>query len=76
MESDKVVVGILAGVAIGALVGVLYAPAKGSKTRKRVINKANAYKDDLRSKIEDLVDDVSEQYDSLLGEAHNANSSL
>ncbi len=42
MESDKVVVGILAGVAIGALVGVLYAPDKGSKTRKRVINKANA----------------------------------
>lgn len=76
MESNKVVVGVIAGVAIGALVGVLFAPAKGSKTRKRVMNKATSYKDELQSKIEDLVDGVSEQYDSLLADTHNANSSL
>lgn len=76
MESNKVVVGVIAGVAIGALVGVLFAPAKGSKTRKRVMHKATAYKDELQSKIEDLVDGVSEQYDSLLANAHNSNSSL
>jgi gas vesicle protein len=76
MESSKVVVGVLAGVAIGDLVGVLFAPAKGSKTRKRVMHKANAYKEELQSKIEDLVDGVSEQYDSLLADAHDANSSL
>lgn len=76
MESSKVVVGVLAGVAIGAPVGVLFAPAKGSKSRKRMMHKATAYKEELRSKIEDLVDGVSEQYDSLLADAHNANSSL
>jgi gas vesicle protein len=76
MESNKVVVGVIAGVAIGALVGVLFAPAKGSKTRKKVMNKAMAYKDELQSKIEDLIDGVSEQYDSLLADAHSANSSL
>ncbi|BDB51756.1 YtxH domain-containing protein [Flavobacterium ammonificans] len=76
MESNKVVVGVIAGVAIGALVGVLFAPAKGSKTRKKVMNKATAYKDELQSKIEDLVHGVSEQYDSLLTDAHSANSSL
>jgi gas vesicle protein len=76
MESNKVVVGVIAGVAIGALVGVLFAPAKGSKTRKKVMNKATAYKDELQSKIEDLIDGVSEQYDSLLADAHSANSSL
>ena len=46
MESSKVVVGVLAGVAIGTLVGVLFAPAKGSKTRKRVMHKATAYKEE------------------------------
>jgi gas vesicle protein len=76
MESNKVVVGVIAGVAIGALVGVIFAPAKGSKTRKKVMNKATAYKDELQSKIEDLIDGVSEQYDSLLADAHSANSSL
>lgn len=74
MESNKVVVGIIAGVAIGALVGVLFAPAKGSKTRKRVMNKATAYKDELQSKIEDLVDGVSDQYDALLQDVQNGHS--
>lgn len=76
MESNKVVVGVVAGVAIGALMGILFAPAKGSKTRKRVIQKATAFKEELQSKMEDLVDGVSDQYDSLVAEAHNANSSL
>ncbi|MBP6425785.1 MAG: YtxH domain-containing protein [Flavobacterium sp.] len=74
MESNKVVVGVIAGVAIGALVGVLFAPAKGSKTRKRVMNKATAYKDELQSKIEDLVDGVSDQYDALLHDVQNEHS--
>ena len=76
MESNKVVVGVVAGVAIGALMGILFAPAKGSKTRKRVMHKATAFKEELESKMEDLVDGVSDQYDSLVAEAHNANSSL
>lgn len=76
MESNKVVVGVVAGVAIGALMGILFAPAKGSKTRKRVMQKATAFKEELQSKMEDLVDGVSDQYDSLVAEAHNANSSL
>jgi gas vesicle protein len=76
MESNKVVVGVVAGVAIGALMGILFAPDKGSKTRKRVMHKATAFKEELQSKMEDLVDGVSDQYDSLVAEAHNANSSL
>lgn len=76
MESNKVVVGVVAGVAIGALMGILFAPAKGSKTRKSVMQKATAFKEELQSKMEDLVDGVSDQYDSLVAEAHNANSSL
>jgi gas vesicle protein len=73
MESNKVVLGVLAGVAVGALAGILFAPAKGIKTRKRIVSKARSYTDELQSKIEDLVDDVSEQYDTLLLDVQNAN---
>lgn len=73
MESNKVVLGVLAGVAVGALAGILFAPAKGIKTRKRIVSKARFYTDELQSKIEDLVDDVSEQYDTLLLDVQNAN---
>jgi gas vesicle protein len=73
MESNKVVVGVIAGVAIGALVGILFAPAKGTKTRKRIVSKARSYSNELQSKIEDLVEDVSEQYDTLLHDVQHVN---
>lgn len=36
MSSGKVLLGVLAGAAAGALAGILFAPEKGSKTRKRI----------------------------------------
>jgi len=34
--TKNLITGILGGVAIGATLGILFAPAKGSKTRKRI----------------------------------------
>ena len=39
MSTGKVVLGIVAGAAIGALLGVLYAPAKGVVTRRTILQK-------------------------------------
>ena len=40
MESGKTAAGVLLGVGIGALLGILFAPAKGTETRKKIINKS------------------------------------
>ncbi len=69
MNSTKVILGILGGVAAGALLGVLFAPEKGSKTRKKIVYKSNGLVDDLKDKFEDLYTDVTDKYDNLLRDA-------
>ena len=39
MKKSNVVLGVLAGAAIGALVGILFAPDKGTNTRKKLRRK-------------------------------------
>jgi gas vesicle protein len=63
MDAIKVTLGVFAGIAIGALGGVLFAPAKGSSTRRRIIHKGEEYSDDLKEKLEDLFDTITDQYD-------------
>lgn len=64
MNSSKVLLGVLGGVAVGALAGVLFAPAKGTKTRKRIMKKGNGYTKDLKNKFEDMYNNVTTKYDS------------
>ena len=56
MKSGKVVLGLLAGVAIGAALGILYAPDKGWNTRKRISKKTEDIVEDLREKFEEFLD--------------------
>ena len=43
MKTGKVVLGTLAGLAIGALAGILFAPEKGSTTRQQIKDKSDDY---------------------------------
>jgi gas vesicle protein len=62
MESGKVILGVLAGVAIGAVVGILLAPEKGSVTRKQFLGKGEDYADRLGKKLDSFIESVSENY--------------
>ncbi len=65
MDSGKAALGVIAGIAAGALLGILFAPAKGSVTRRRILHKGEEYVDDLKEKFEDLLESVTEKYDDL-----------
>jgi gas vesicle protein len=65
MNSSKLVLGILGGLAAGALMGVLFAPEKGSQTRKKIMNKANDGADALKDKFDSLLESVNQKYENI-----------
>ena len=58
MSSGKVILGVLAGAAAGAILGLLFAPDKGSETRKKVYKKSEKYAEDLKHKFGDFIENV------------------
>ena len=69
MNLGKVLVGIVAGAAIGAAAGVLFAPKKGSVTRKFIAKKGKEYAGEMEEKFSGLVDSINEKIESVKDEA-------
>lgn len=65
MNSGKIVLGILGGVAAGAILGILFAPNEGKKTRNKIISKANESQDALKDKFNSLLNSLNQKYDSI-----------
>jgi gas vesicle protein len=63
MNSGKVLLGIIAGLTAGALLGVLFAPGKNTVARKKKIKKSNDSIDELKEKFNELLDDIADKYE-------------
>lgn len=73
MKADsKVLLGLLAGAAIGAIAGILFAPDKGSETRKKIAKNTSDMGDHLKSSFNDFVDTVKDKYRHAKNEAEDA----
>lgn len=64
MSTGKVVLGAVAGLAIGAIAGILFAPEKGSTTRRQIMDKGDEYVDGVKSKFNDVRDSLTDKYES------------
>ncbi|MDB5228718.1 MAG: gas vesicle protein [Bacteroidota bacterium] len=72
MSSGKVLLGVLAGVAAGATLGILFAPDKGSNTRKKIVERGEDYVDNLKGVFNKALDSISDEFDSIQGELDDA----
>lgn len=63
MDSRNVILGALAGVAAGALIGVLFAPDKGSEIRSKIGKTGEDALDSIKKTFNSFLDGVSIKFD-------------
>ena len=68
MSAGKVLLGIVAGVAAGALIGILFAPEKGTVTRMRIAQKGEDYAEAVKEKFNEFIDSVNDKLDMVKDE--------
>jgi len=69
MSSGKVLLGVLAGAAIGATLGILFAPDKGSSTRRKIVKKGDEYADNLEEKLNEFISSIKEKFETIKEDA-------
>ena len=71
MKSGKMFLGILAGFAGGALISLLFAPEKGSRTRRNMMILGDDYTDDLKDKFQEYTQTLAKKYEKRLCEVES-----
>ena len=65
MSTGKLITGILAGAATGAILGILFAPDKGTETRKKIAKKSNDITDAIKNGFTTMSDAITSKYESI-----------
>ena len=66
-SNGKMILGFLIGAALGAAAGILFAPDKGSATRKKIAKKAKETGDTVKESVSEQIEDLKEFVSEKLG---------
>jgi gas vesicle protein len=64
MTNSKTVAALFVGIAVGATAGLLLAPHKGTKTRKKILKKGNDILGNIKNKTEEVGEQIKGRYKS------------
>jgi gas vesicle protein len=65
MKFGRIIFGILAAMGVGTILGILFAPDKGSETRKKISNKTRDFSDEINAKVNEAVLTVNKKMENL-----------
>ena len=65
-DNSKVLVGLLAGLAAGAALGLLFAPEKGTETRDRLSQSLKDLGDSIKERAADEIDSLTNLKDKVV----------
>ena len=76
MKTNNALLGVVAGLAAGAVIGILLAPEKGSKTRKKIADKAENLTSDLKDGINSTLSTLEKKYNELSSKYTNLSDNI
>jgi gas vesicle protein len=69
-SNGKLIGALLLGAAIGGVLGVLFAPDKGSETRKKLMAQGDDLTDALKEKFNSFLEEVAQEGESIKNQAN------
>ncbi|HXB95075.1 MAG TPA: YtxH domain-containing protein [Puia sp.] len=76
MSTSKILLGFIAGAAIGGALGILLAPDKGSETRRKIMEKGSDLGDSLADFGESVKDKLGDVVEGVKGSFNKQKNSM